>query len=155
MVRPLEKLPLFISAGAAIIVLLACIASSAALYWMAAWVSLAIVLFYFIGHGLRMFLITTVFPYEEILEDDFEVEDEYDHEAEMTGSEEAEEAGEAENEGIESLPDGVFNEDEDDGGYDDDAYAEGDDGEEDYEGDEEEEGPEAENAPVGDAFLDT
>ena len=69
MANPLEKLSLYISAAAAIIVLIACIISGATLYWMAAWVSLSIVAFYLIGEGVRYFLVTSVFPPEEEEED--------------------------------------------------------------------------------------
>ena len=80
MPKPMEKLPLYISIISAIIVLLACIITSAPLYWMAAWVSLTIILFYFIGHCVRMFLLTTVFPpAEELPEFDGEAEYSDDH----------------------------------------------------------------------------
>lgn len=62
MAKPLGRLPLFVSTIAAIIVLTACIVIHAPLYWMALWVSVAIVAFYFIGCGLRIWLLTAVFP---------------------------------------------------------------------------------------------
>ena len=73
MSKPLEKLPHYISAIAAIIVLLACILIGAPLYWMAAWVSFAIALFYVIGQVLRYFLVSQLYPHpleEEELHDD-------------------------------------------------------------------------------------
>jgi len=65
LLKPLEKLPLYVSAAAASIVLLACIAIGAALYWMAIWVSVTIALFYVIGEFVRFFLTTKVFPPED------------------------------------------------------------------------------------------
>ena len=79
MLNPLEKLPQYVSAIAAIIVLLACIAIGAPLYWMAAWVSLTIVLFYVIGQVLKYLLVSSLYPPEEVEEAaDIEYEEEPD-----------------------------------------------------------------------------
>ena len=88
MSKPLEKLPLYVSAASAIIVLLACIAVGATLYSMAAWVSSTIAIFYFIGHGVRFFLVTMVFPPdEEEYEVRFNAEDAEEADSDSTGEE--------------------------------------------------------------------
>ena len=91
MPKPLEKFPLYISVISAIIVLLACIAVSAPLYWMATWVSLTIVIFYVIGHAIRFYLIKEVFPPEEEMP---EIEDEEHEDGEAEEQEDYEEPGE-------------------------------------------------------------
>ena len=70
--KPLEKLPVYVSAVSAIIVLVACIIIGAALHWMAAWVSMTIVLFFVIGHFVRLFLLSKVFPQMEMELPDYE-----------------------------------------------------------------------------------
>jgi hypothetical protein len=65
MLKPLEKLHLQLCIAAALVVAIACIISGSTPFWMAAWVSLTIVLFYVIGECLRFFLTTQVFPAEE------------------------------------------------------------------------------------------
>ena len=160
--RPLEKLPLYVSAGAAVIVLVACIISEATLYWMAAWVSLAIVLFYFIGHALRLFLLSYVFVSVEIPIDEMEAYDESDEDklavdvgtVGLPGREYSDDHGMEDNGMEDNGMDSGYEEDDDDysglngfdegNGFDEDnGYEEG------YEGDQK-----AESAPVGDAFLD-
>lgn len=131
MTKQLEKLPFYISAASAIVVLVTCIAVGAQLYIMAAWVSLTIALFYIIGEFTRFFLVTKVFPPEEEIEEEetsgfFEAAGEAEESAEET--EETEEtAGETDGESAEEA---VENDDEP---FEDEEY---------------------ENEPVEDAFLD-
>jgi len=125
MTKPLEKLPLYVSAASAIIVLVACITIGAPLYWMATWVSLTIALFYALGHLVRILIVSAVFPPEDEELSEFGL-------AVYEDGGEVEEANDEEN-------DGENGEEAEDGTEDDDGY-------EDYE--------DAELEPVEDAFLD-
>ena len=64
MSKPLEKFPYCVSAVAAIVVLISCIAVGAPLHMMASWVSLTIVVFLLLGFAFRMMLVTAFFPLE-------------------------------------------------------------------------------------------
>lgn len=103
MQNPFEKLPAFISATAAIVVLITCIIAQATLHLMAVWVSVSIVLFYFIGEFVRFFVTTKIFPQQENFGDgfDFEIEAEYIDES---GSEEVGDVEEHELEYQEEYP---------------------------------------------------
>ena len=133
MPKQLEKLSLYISASAAIVVLVACIVIGAQLYIAAAWVSITIALFYVIGEWIRFFLATKVFPQAED-EDEDEDEEKYEYEDESGGGE-----GEVEEE---------FSE------YEESAEEEPDGDQEDEMADESDAEEDVENEPVEDAFLD-
>lgn len=110
--HPLEKFHLYLSAAAAVVVLLACIAIGAELHWMAFYVSVTIVSFYVIGQFLRYFLMTKVFPpqeetpgdeeffdiepEEDDADDDTDIDADADVDADADAEEEDEELGDVE-----------------------------------------------------------
>jgi len=61
----LKKLPVLISAFAAVIMLIALIITSASALWMAIWVSATIVGFFLLGWGLRRAILSGMPPEEE------------------------------------------------------------------------------------------
>jgi hypothetical protein len=95
---PLDKVHLQICAAAALVMTAVCLVISAPLYKAAVCVSLTIVAFYFIGWGVRVFLMKKVFPQPEAPADtDFDDEqpEEAEGEAEGGPAEEGEAGGDA------------------------------------------------------------
>lgn len=101
MSKPLEKLHLYLCTISAVIVTIACIIVGATLYWMAAAVSVTIIMFYFIGQVVRFYLSTQVFPAEEVEE----LEDEMEEEMEIDELEDYESSDELEDEELEPVED--------------------------------------------------
>ena len=88
----LEKLHLYVCIIAAIVMSVVCILIGAPLYQMAAWVSLTIVVFYVIGQFVRYFLVTNVFPPQEVLMEELEEQAEEAEDEEALEDEEEDEA---------------------------------------------------------------
>jgi len=159
LVKPLGKFPVYVSAIAAILVLVSCIVIGAALHEMAFWVSLTIVMFFLIGHLFRLYVVDVFFPPELEFEEEEEgltMEEMYEMGQDDNAAGYAEEAYEEESYGEESYGEESYgNEPEEaygqEGGHSADV-AEMPEGDDDYE----DEGfDEDESEAVENAFLDS